>query len=101
MRVNGLLAEIVAKLGALRNSLAIPTAARTFDSAPAADIDIVALMGKPGSRLRIGVGGTLALQFPDGTSAVITYQSGDPDEITFTKILAAGSTCELFTVYVR
>lgn len=96
-----MLAEIAGRLSQLGSSLAIPSAARTFDSAPVDDIDIVALMGKPGSRLRIGVGGTLNLQFPNGTSAIITYQSGDPDEITFTKILAAGSSCELFTVYVR
>lgn len=70
---------------------------KTYD-AVTQDIDLAAEGGRHARRVRIGIGGTLMVTYPNGRTDTITYQSGDIDSIAVVKI-SEGSTAQMVTVY--
>lgn len=58
------------------------------------------LPGKCAGRVRIGVGGKLAVTYGNGSTDVIEYASGDVDDIEIAGITAgADSTAQKVTLY--
>lgn len=64
----------------------------------AADTDLVSEGGRHARRIRIGIGGTLAVVYDGGREDLITYQSGDIDALAITAIKST-SSAENVTVY--
>ena len=65
------------------------------------DIDAVEVggVGAPAKRIRIGVGGDVKIEFADGSTAVVTYNSGDVDAINIHKLIADGTEAHDITIY--
>ncbi len=75
-----------------------PAAFSKTYAAFAADTDLATEGGRHARRLRIGVGGTLAVVYYGGREDTITYQSGDIDAIAIVTIKST-STAQDVTVY--
>lgn len=63
------------------------------------DIDCIALKNAVARRVRVGVGGTVQVRYPNGDEDTITYASGDMDFLKILKIIQAGTSAEKITVY--
>lgn len=55
--------------------------------------------GSPATRIRVGIGGDVEFEYGDGTTDVVTYNSGDVDALRIFKILAEGTTAKDITLY--